>query len=90
VVEAPLPRRFPYLHAATRLGVRPERCVAFEDSLAGIRSAQAANMAVVAVKNAANEALPVSPAEDSCPRTGIEPLTDIVDNFDSLDRRFLF
>ena len=40
-----------YLEAARRLGVPPEECVAVEDSGAGIRSAQAAGMRVVAVPN---------------------------------------
>ena len=34
------PHPFPYLHAAEKLGVTPELCVAFEDSLAGVSSAQ--------------------------------------------------
>jgi HAD superfamily hydrolase (TIGR01509 family) len=38
-----------YLEAAGRLGVAPERCVAVEDSSNGLRSAAAAEMAVVAV-----------------------------------------
>jgi HAD superfamily hydrolase (TIGR01509 family) len=38
-----------YLEAARRLGVDPERCVAVEDSSNGLRSAEAAGMAVVAV-----------------------------------------
>ena len=38
-----------YLEAARRLGVAPARCVAVEDSSNGIRSAHAAEMAVVAV-----------------------------------------
>ena len=84
------PHPFPYLHAATRLGVSPERCVAFEDSISGIRSAQAANMLVIAVKNSANAALPVSPDEHACATTGIEPLMDLVDDFELLDRRFMF
>ena len=40
-----------YLEAARRLGVAPERCAAVEDSHAGIRSAKAAGMRVVAVPN---------------------------------------
>ena len=84
------PHPFPYLHAAALLGVPPERCVAFEDSLSGIKSAQAASMLVVAVRNAANAALPVVPEEQPCERTGIQPLMDNVEDFDALDRRFLF
>jgi HAD superfamily hydrolase (TIGR01509 family) len=40
-----------YLEAARRLGVRPERCAAVEDSHGGIRSAKAAGMRVVAIPN---------------------------------------
>ena len=49
------PKPFPYLLAADKLGVQPGACLAFEDSLSGIRSAQQANMLVIAVKNAANK-----------------------------------
>ena len=41
-----------YLEAAARLGVKPERCAAVEDSHAGIRSAKAAGMRVLAIPNA--------------------------------------
>jgi HAD superfamily hydrolase (TIGR01509 family) len=40
-----------YLEAARRLGVAPERCAAVEDSHAGIRSAKAAGMRVIAMPN---------------------------------------
>ncbi len=40
-----------YLEAARRLGTDPGRCAAIEDSQAGIRSAKAADMFVVAVPN---------------------------------------
>lgn len=40
-----------YLEAARRLGAAPERCTAVEDSHAGIRSARAAGMRVVAIPN---------------------------------------
>jgi HAD superfamily hydrolase (TIGR01509 family) len=40
-----------YLEAARRLGASPERCVAVEDSSAGIRSARAARLGVIAVPN---------------------------------------
>ncbi len=40
-----------YLEAARRLGVAPDRCAAIEDSHAGIRSAHAAGMRVVAIPN---------------------------------------
>lgn len=38
-----------YLSAARRLGVAPERCLAVEDSINGVRSAKAAGMVCVAV-----------------------------------------
>ena len=41
-----------YLEAARRLDVPPGRCAAVEDSHAGIRSAQAAGMRVIAIPNA--------------------------------------
>jgi HAD superfamily hydrolase (TIGR01509 family) len=40
-----------YLEAARRLGTSPRSCAAIEDSHAGIRSAKAAGMRVVAVPN---------------------------------------
>lgn len=40
-----------YLEAASRLGVPPEECAAVEDSHAGLRSARAAGMRVVAIPN---------------------------------------
>jgi HAD superfamily hydrolase (TIGR01509 family) len=40
-----------YLEAARRLGVPAERCAAVEDSHAGIRSAKAAGMRVLAIPN---------------------------------------
>jgi HAD superfamily hydrolase (TIGR01509 family) len=40
-----------YVEAAKRLGVEPSACVAIEDSTNGIRSAHAAEMAVIAVPN---------------------------------------
>lgn len=40
-----------YLEAARRLRLPPERCAAIEDSHAGIRSAQAAGMRVIAIPN---------------------------------------
>ena len=40
-----------YLEAARRLDVAPGRCVAVEDSHAGIRSAKAAGMRVIAIPN---------------------------------------
>jgi HAD superfamily hydrolase (TIGR01509 family) len=40
-----------YIETARRLGVRPEACVAVEDSANGLRAARAAGMAVIALPN---------------------------------------
>ncbi|HXW58583.1 MAG TPA: HAD family phosphatase [Solirubrobacteraceae bacterium] len=40
-----------YLEAARRLGAAPDRCAAVEDSAAGIESAHAATLAVIAIPN---------------------------------------
>ena len=50
-VERGKPAPDVYLEAARRLGVAPERAVAVEDSGAGIRSATAAGMQVIAIPN---------------------------------------
>ena len=44
-----------YLTAARRLGVLPERCLAIEDSLAGIRAAKGAGMVCIAVPELPSE-----------------------------------
>jgi HAD superfamily hydrolase (TIGR01509 family) len=41
----------PYLKAAEALGVRPEDCVAFEDSSTGLRSAEAAGTKAIGIPN---------------------------------------
>ena len=43
-VALPKPAPDVYLEAARRLGIRPERCVAFEDSSIGLAAAHAAGM----------------------------------------------
>jgi HAD superfamily hydrolase (TIGR01509 family) len=50
-VERGKPAPDVYLETARRLGVEPAECVAIEDSANGIRSAHAAEMAVIAVPN---------------------------------------
>jgi HAD superfamily hydrolase (TIGR01509 family) len=45
------PHPEPYLKAAELLGVRAEECVAFEDSISGLRSAEAAGTKAVGIKN---------------------------------------
>jgi sugar-phosphatase len=55
VDDVPRPKPDPdiYLLAARRLGVAPAECLAFEDSLTGVRAAHAAGMRVVAVSGQA-------------------------------------
>lgn len=45
------PHPEPYLKAAELLGVNPEDCVSFEDSITGLRSAEAAGTKAVGIKN---------------------------------------
>lgn len=47
-----------FLSAARRLGVDPAQCIAFEDSVAGVRSAKAAGMFCVAVPESHNRGRP--------------------------------
>lgn len=50
-----------FLEAARRLGVPPESCLAFEDSLPGVRSARKAGMACVAVPSWTGDGAAVDP-----------------------------
>lgn len=52
-VQNPKPHPDPYLTAAAKLGIAPERCLAFEDSTPGVRAARAAGMTVVLVPDLA-------------------------------------
>lgn len=65
----------PYLTAAARLGVSPERCVVLEDSLNGTLAGEAAGCAVVTVPSV----VPVSPA----------PGRTIVSSLESVNLAFL-
>lgn len=44
-----------FLHAAQKLGAKPEECIVFEDSLYGFQAAKAAGMRCVAIKNNLNK-----------------------------------
>jgi HAD superfamily hydrolase (TIGR01509 family) len=48
-VTHPKPHPEPYLTAANRLGIDPARCIALEDSHAGVRAAHAAGMQTIMV-----------------------------------------
>jgi sugar-phosphatase len=43
------PHPEPYLRAAARLGIQPERCLVIEDAKAGVEAALAAGMQVLAI-----------------------------------------
>ena len=45
------PHPEPYLKAAELLGVRPEDCIAFEDSISGLHSAEAAGTLAIGITN---------------------------------------
>ena len=62
-VERPKPDPEPYRTAAERLGLEPTQCAAFEDASAGVRSAKAAGMLVVAVPNEYTEKLDFTEAD---------------------------
>ena len=51
LVTHPKPHPEIYLSTASKLGVAPERCVAIEDSTAGVTAAKAAGMQCIAVTN---------------------------------------
>jgi HAD superfamily hydrolase (TIGR01509 family) len=56
------PHPDPYLEAADRLGVAPERCVVVEDSVRGLQAAVAAGMHCLAIPHALTEGGDFSPA----------------------------
>jgi HAD superfamily hydrolase (TIGR01509 family) len=62
------PHPEPYLTAAARLGIPPRRCVAIEDSLTGVASAEAADVSVLAVQHLVT--IPPAPG-----RTVVDTLT---------------
>lgn len=73
-VAAPKPAPDPYLVACQRLGARPERTVALEDSPVGVAAAKAAGLWVVAcpLPAAGGGQPPVSPAD----RAAVTELAD--------------
>ena len=73
------PHPEPYLEAAARLEVEPTRCVAIEDSVTGLLSAEAAGVPTVAVPHL----VPIPPAPgrrivESLTRLDTDVLSDVV------------
>ena len=64
-----------YLTAAARLGVRPDRAVAVEDSSNGLRAAAAAGLTVIAIPHAAFLPAPDALALAAVQLTGLDELT---------------
>ncbi len=52
-----------YLTAAHRLGIKPDRCLAFEDTSTGLTAARAAGMFVVQVRAASTALPPIAQAD---------------------------
>lgn len=50
----PKPDPAVFLHEAEKLGVSPEDCIVFEDSIYGFKAAKAAGMRCIAIKNEKN------------------------------------
>jgi beta-phosphoglucomutase-like phosphatase (HAD superfamily) len=62
-----------YLHAASRLAVPPEACLALEDSISGVQSALAAGMRVVQYRG---------PHFASPPQPGVHAVIESLHDFD--------
>jgi len=65
----------PYLEAARRLNVNPEKCLVFEDSVVGIESAKTAGMTCIAVEYANEADFDLSNADSVI--ESLETVTDI-------------
>jgi HAD superfamily hydrolase (TIGR01509 family) len=72
------PHPEPYLRAAAALGVAPERCVVFEDSLTGVTAAEAAGCVCVAVPDVVPvDPTPTRPVIGSLAEVTVEWLTGL-------------
>lgn len=70
-VSAPKPSPMPYLRAAELLGFDPRECVAIEDSIIGVASAEAARCGVLAVPSE----VPIPPGPGRTVRSSLIGLT---------------
>jgi beta-phosphoglucomutase-like phosphatase (HAD superfamily) len=68
-----------FLLAASRLGVRPEACVVFEDSPNGMKAALAAGMRCVAVPNALTRPLARPPVDLLLASLAERPLAEVLE-----------
>jgi beta-phosphoglucomutase len=71
MVSKPKPNPKIFLKAAERLNMPPEKCVVFEDSLAGIKAANAAGMKVVAITT-------------GHPATALHPVDIVINDYSEL------
>lgn len=69
-----------YSSAIARLGAKPERCIAFEDSVAGVRSAKRAGAHVVAVPDRSERSNPGFAAADVVLRSLTEFSLDLIES----------
>lgn len=67
-----------FLKAAAALSVDPQQCIAFEDSLAGIRSAKAAGMYVVGLSTTHTKEDLITDADWVMPDYGHTPLPELI------------
>ena len=73
------PHPEPYLLAAERLGVRPDDCIAIEDSPTGVRSALAAGCSVIAVPHVVDVSPELAHLPESIGRLTLLPTLDGVE-----------
>jgi len=98
-VEKHKPHPMPYALAAARMNLSPEACLAFEDTITGIRSAQGAGMRVVAMRTSVTQGLRVGDAEadeaaaapapsgvDLRSAAGLAPVAALVQDFTEVPR----